>query len=98
MSHLAPALALLMLGAVSSPLVAAPPRQVQQDSPVRVMTWNLRYDNPGDGPDAWPNRREAVLAALRWHRPDLLCIQEGLAHQVDFLKESLGWELSLIHI
>ncbi len=61
-------------------------------APLRLMTYNIRYDNPADGQDAWAHRREMVASMPRIHRVDLLCIQEGLAHQVAFLKERLGWE------
>lgn len=55
----------------------------------RAMTWNIRYDNPADGQDAWPLRRERVVALIRFHMPDVLGIQEGLAHQVEYLKNEL---------
>lgn len=59
------------------------------DAEVRVMTWNIRYDNPDDGVHAWPLRREELLAAVAAQDVDILCIQEGLAHQVRYLQEGL---------
>lgn len=56
---------------------------------LRVMTFNIRYANPDDGPDYWDNRREAVVRMVRDCRPDILGIQEGLAPQVDFLDSAL---------
>ncbi len=58
-------------------------------APVRVMTWNIRYDNPGDGVHAWPKRRDELLSFVASRNPDVLCIQEGLKHQVGFLKDGL---------
>ncbi|MDX1667427.1 MAG: hypothetical protein R3350_09370, partial [Saprospiraceae bacterium] len=55
----------------------------------RAMTYNLRYDNPGDGPDRWELRREGVLDLLRYYRPQILGIQEGLYHQIEYLDEGL---------
>lgn len=54
-----------------------------------VMSFNLRYDNPQDGQNAWPHRRSAVVALLREHAPHLIGTQEGLAHQLAELEESL---------
>lgn len=56
---------------------------------VRVMTFNIRYANPDDGPDYWDNRREAVVRMVREVRPDVMGIQEGLAPQVAFLDSAL---------
>jgi endonuclease/exonuclease/phosphatase family metal-dependent hydrolase len=47
-----------------------------------VATYNLRYDNPGDGPNAWPARKEMVKALIRYHEFDILGTQEGLSGQV----------------
>ena len=33
--------------------------------PVRVMSFNIRYDNPNDGDDAWPHRRDGVADMIR---------------------------------
>lgn len=58
--------------------------------PVRVMTWNIRYDNPDDGVHAWPVRRDTLLAFIASQHVDVMCIQEGLKHQVAFLKNGLA--------
>lgn len=58
-------------------------------STVRIMTWNIRYDNPDDGIHAWPNRRDELCSFIRTQRVDLLCIQEGLHQQVEFLRDGL---------
>lgn len=54
-----------------------------------LLTYNIRYDNPADGDDAWPKRRDFLARQLRFHAPDVFGIQEGLKHQVDYLKEQL---------
>ncbi len=56
---------------------------------IRVLSYNIRYDNPGDGDDAWPKRRDFLAAQIRFHAPDVFGIQEGLQHQVEFLAEAL---------
>lgn len=58
-------------------------------SPMQVMTYNIRYDNPRDGPDAWPNRRADLIAWLATEQPDILALQEALRHQLDDLGAGL---------
>jgi endonuclease/exonuclease/phosphatase family metal-dependent hydrolase len=53
------------------------------------MTWNIRYDNPLDGPDAWSLRRERVSGLIRYQVPDVFGIQEGLEQQVKYLQTEL---------
>ncbi len=50
--------------------------------PIRVMTFNIRFDNPEDGVNAWPRRRPLVKDILQIENPDLIGIQEALKHQV----------------
>lgn len=56
---------------------------------MRIMTYNLRYDNDGDGRNAWPHRTDAVASMIRFHRPDVLGTQEGLPHMLDALDARL---------
>jgi endonuclease/exonuclease/phosphatase family metal-dependent hydrolase len=62
----------------------------QQPSVIRVMTYNIRFDNPGDGVNRWGNRREALLNQIRFHNPDIICIQEGLHNQVEQITGNLS--------
>ncbi len=59
-------------------------------APFRVMTYNLRYDNPQDSLDNWKYRRDFIVSTIKFHKADILCIQEGLVHQVHFLADSLS--------
>ena len=52
---------------------------------IKVMTYNIRYDNPGDGINAWPKRIEKVTALIRKHNPDVIGVQEALHHQLQDL-------------
>ena len=49
---------------------------------LKLMSYNIRYDNPNDGENAWPNRKEFLYAQLAFYEPDVLGIQEALPHQV----------------
>jgi endonuclease/exonuclease/phosphatase family metal-dependent hydrolase len=57
---------------------------------IKVMTLNVRYDNPGDSSNAWPNRTAIVDNFIRDEKPDLLGMQEVLQHQYEFLDSALA--------
>jgi endonuclease/exonuclease/phosphatase family metal-dependent hydrolase len=46
-----------------------------------VMTMNVRYDNPGDSINAWPNRASQVCNFIMKEKPDILGMQEVLSGQ-----------------
>ncbi|MCW5923847.1 MAG: endonuclease/exonuclease/phosphatase family protein [Saprospiraceae bacterium] len=70
---------LLMLVAVSA--------SAQRE--LAVLTYNIRFDNPQDGADAWPLRRDFLAGQLRFHAPDIFGIQEGLHRQLEYLSGQL---------
>lgn len=53
------------------------------DVKLRVMTFNVRFDNPEDGPMNWKFRREAAAGLIREGKIDLLGTQEVLKNQLD---------------
>jgi endonuclease/exonuclease/phosphatase family metal-dependent hydrolase len=59
------------------------------------MTYNIRYDNPNDGENAWSNRREYFCAQLSFYEPDILGIQEALPNQVDDIQSKLSTYLHI---
>jgi endonuclease/exonuclease/phosphatase family metal-dependent hydrolase len=58
-------------------------------APLRVMSFNIRYANPDDGPDAWEPRRPLTLRVIREYDPDVLGLQEVLAGQAEDLLAGL---------
>jgi endonuclease/exonuclease/phosphatase family metal-dependent hydrolase len=56
---------------------------------VRVMTFNIRYNNPKDGKNAWPHRKEKVASMIRLHRADLAGLQEVQLDQLQELQRLL---------
>lgn len=58
-------------------------------SPMRVMTFNIRYNNPGDGENAWPHRPGMVASMIRFHRADAVGLQEALKEQIEDLAARL---------
>ncbi|AYQ32966.1 endonuclease/exonuclease/phosphatase family protein [Runella sp. SP2] len=59
----------------------------QPSKAINVATYNLRYDTPNDGPNAWPNRKENVKALVRFHEWDIFGTQEALRHQLNGVAE-----------
>lgn len=54
------------------------PSGTQAGTPLRVMSFNLRYNNPGDGINAWPHRKAWVAKLIRFHDADVVGVQEAL--------------------
>lgn len=57
---------------------------------LKVMTYNIRYDNPQDGENVWPKRKEKVVRLVLSQEADILGFQEALETQVLFLDENLS--------
>jgi endonuclease/exonuclease/phosphatase family metal-dependent hydrolase len=56
---------------------------------LRVASYNLRYDNPGDSLDQWKNRYTYVADLIQLYDFDIFGTQEGLKHQLEDLKKNL---------
>lgn len=56
---------------------------------LRVMTFNIRYDEPRDGVNAWPNRKQKVADVIKFHKADLVGVQEALLTQLKDLEKLL---------
>lgn len=71
----------VMIFSALAPLAAA--------DALEVMTWNIRYDNPKDGVNAWPNRKDWVAEIITGRKPDIAGFQEVLVGQFEDLKTRL---------
>lgn len=58
---------------------------VSQTASYKMMTYNIRYDNPGDGENTWSKRKVFLSDQIAYNQPDVFGIQEGLYHQVQYL-------------
>jgi endonuclease/exonuclease/phosphatase family metal-dependent hydrolase len=56
---------------------------------LKVMTFNIRYDNPADSFNAWPYRASFVCRFLNNEEPDLFGMQEVLASQYEYLDSAM---------
>lgn len=61
---------------------------VNNKQSVRVMSFNIRYDNPNDNQNSWDNRKTDVVNLIQKHHPDFLGVQEALWHQVEFILQN----------
>ncbi|MCX7822806.1 MAG: endonuclease/exonuclease/phosphatase family protein [Syntrophobacterales bacterium] len=57
---------------------------------IRVMTFNIRFDNPKDGEKRWDLRKNLVVNIVRKYRPHILGIQEATWRQIMHLRETIG--------
>src|SRR5690349_5342013 len=76
---------LLLLGSVLTTQTTF----AQTTAPIQIATYNLRYNNPNDSANAWPNRKEWVKSLIRYHDFDIFGTQEGLRSQLNDLGEMM---------
>jgi endonuclease/exonuclease/phosphatase family metal-dependent hydrolase len=60
-----------------------------EDAGIRLMTFNIRFNNVKDGRDNWVFRRDAVAEVFRSQRIDVAGLQESLRDQIDNLGKRL---------
>lgn len=53
------------------------------------MSYNLRYDNAEDGENVWNRRRDRVASVIRFHRPDVVGLQEAFHTQIEDVRDRL---------
>jgi endonuclease/exonuclease/phosphatase family metal-dependent hydrolase len=58
--------------------------------PIEVLSFNIRYDHPGDGEHAWPRRRDLVIETIRDGGADFIGLQEVLPHQRRQIEQALA--------
>ncbi len=64
--------------------------QPTEHARLKVMTLNIRYDNPDDGANAWSQRRSIVVQTINRQQPDVFGLQEAQFHQLTFLDSVLS--------
>lgn len=56
---------------------------------IKLMSFNIRYDNQDDGEFAWKHRKTEMIDFLSHYSPHILATQEGLSNQITFLNKNL---------
>ncbi|WP_036147097.1 endonuclease/exonuclease/phosphatase family protein [Maribacter sp. Hel_I_7] len=57
---------------------------------VKVLSYNIKYDNVNDTVNNWNDRKEAMVELLNYYEPDIIGMQEVLDHQLTYLDENLS--------
>lgn len=77
------------LAALALAIASPAHTQAQAQAPtLRVMSYNIRYDNPDDRPD-WRARRGPMTRQVNFFAPDILGVQEALMPMVEDLSRGL---------
>lgn len=63
--------------------------QISDIKLLRVMSFNIRYNEPRDGVNAWVNRKTKVADVIRFHKADLIGVQEAQNNQLKDLENLL---------
>lgn len=58
---------------------------------LKVMTYNIRYDNAGDSINQWKNRKDKMKALLLKYNPSIIGFQEVLKNQLDDIQNMLPY-------
>jgi endonuclease/exonuclease/phosphatase family metal-dependent hydrolase len=56
---------------------------------LNVMTFNIRFNNPKDSANAWPNRKDYAASQVLFHHTHILGVQEALNDQIVDLQDRL---------
>jgi endonuclease/exonuclease/phosphatase family metal-dependent hydrolase len=80
---------LLVLALAFATLASFAQQTPKPNLTLNVLSFNIRYSNPQDGLNAWPNRRELAAKVLTDYGVDFAGVQEALAGQVADLQDQL---------
>lgn len=65
----------------------------QQSEPMRIMSYNVRYNNTIDSINGWEFRRDNVAALVKYHKTNIFGLQESNLEQIKDMEERLeGFE------
>lgn len=57
---------------------------------IKVISYNIRYNNPNDGEDIWENRRSTIVNFILEEKPDFIGFQETKHNQLLYLNSKLS--------
>jgi len=60
-----------------------------QENMMRIMSFNIRFANPGDGAHAWKHRKNFVADVIEYNNAAIIGVQEALEGQVHELDSML---------
>jgi endonuclease/exonuclease/phosphatase family metal-dependent hydrolase len=80
---------ILLLGTFSVYSAAQDGNENNQETVLKLMTYNLKFASPTYAP-LWEVRRDMQLDMIRKYDPDIIGTQEGLKEQIDYLQDHLS--------
>lgn len=79
----------LLIVLITIPFLCGCVKKTEDKTTIKIMSFNIRYDEPNDGENNWKFRRQSCVDMINDQQPDVFGIQEGLVHQVNFLDSAL---------
>lgn len=76
----------LLVVVILSGIAAAHP---SAQTPLTVMSYNIRYGTADDGPNRWDVRRGDLIGVIKTQNPDVVGLQEALHFQIDEILAAL---------
>ncbi|WP_373518567.1 endonuclease/exonuclease/phosphatase family protein [Pricia sp.] len=70
-------------------LLALTPLLTLNGQEIKVMTYNIKYDNVNDTVNNWNERKEKLVELIEHYGPSFIGIQEALHRQVTYIDSSL---------
>jgi endonuclease/exonuclease/phosphatase family metal-dependent hydrolase len=64
--------------------------EAQLQKPVKLMTYNIKFDDKNDQVNNWNNRKENLIGLLKYHQPNIFGTQEGLFNQLEDIDNALS--------
>lgn len=56
---------------------------------IKLITYNVRYENTYDGKDSWIYRKDELVKQLKFYEPDIFGVQEAVSNQVNYIDSCL---------
>lgn len=72
--------------------------QTNGNQELKVMSFNIRYDNPGDSLDNWKFRAGRVADAILFYNADVVGTQEVLSNQLADLKSRISERYGMVGV
>lgn len=60
------------------------------DNTLRIMSYNIKFDDKSDTLNSWNQRKERVINLISFYDPDFLGTQEALIHQLNDIENGLN--------
>jgi endonuclease/exonuclease/phosphatase family metal-dependent hydrolase len=63
--------------------------QTEKNPPIRIISYNIRYNTPADSLNPWRERKNRVASLIKYHKADICGLQEVLKDQLADLERLL---------